>query len=257
MYASNISHRAYHPRKLTRCTDRRCGGGHRARGIQDNKIPTRREQPDAILEDFSKSSSIVSINDEDVKHNNDSSGRIEKSSTATIVSKKSGQGAASGDKNSNGAKPRATAGSWFASQEERDNEGEGKKNDDVGDDDDNSSGDSFSDNIVNSKRCYRGEGKGTLEGGSPGEGRGEDGTGGGGSVGSSSGVCWGESYNGGQTPARCNSLMLSYERGHDSDLVQCVIVRNVSKLGTIQVGVEMAFSLVKCVSSLGSGEQVT
>lgn len=79
---------------------------------------------------------------------------------------------------------------------------------------------------MNSKRSYRGEDKRVLGGGSLGEGRGEYGLGGG-----DSGVCCGELSKGGQTPARCNSLMLSYERGDDSDLVQCVIVRNVSKTG--------------------------
>lgn len=79
---------------------------------------------------------------------------------------------------------------------------------------------------MNSKRCYRGEGERVLGGGSPDKGRGEDGIGGGGS-----GVCWGGLSKRRQTPARCNSLMLSYERGDDSDLVQCVVVRNVSKTG--------------------------
>lgn len=229
--------RAHHPRKLARCRDRRGGGGHRARGIRDNKTPRRREESDAILEAFGKSSSIVgnddNNDDDDVKHDNDSSVRIEIPPTATKTSKKSDREAASGDENSGGAKPRATTGSWFAAKEEWEDEGESKIYGDTGDDDDDdiSASDSLSDKIINSRRCHRGESTGMLGGGSPGEGRGADETVGGGSVGSSSELCWGESSKGRQTPARCNSLMLSYERGNNSDLVQCVIVRNVSETG--------------------------
>lgn len=39
---------------------------------------------------------------------------------------------------------------------------------------------------------------------------------------------WEEYCKEGRIPARCNSLMLSYERGNTTDMVQCVIVRDVS-----------------------------
>lgn len=126
-----------------------------------------------------------------------------------------------------GQSSRASTGSWFAVQREE-GEGEESKNrgDDNGEDEcaDVVSNDSCSDNIVSSKRRYHGKAGGITERVSYDEGRNEDGGGGG----RRGGSCWGGSSEGGQTPSRCNSLLLSFERGRNSALVQCVIVRDVS-----------------------------
>lgn len=142
------------------------------------------------------------------------------------ASEKGGGEPASG--RGSGKEPKA--GGWFAAQEEEEKEdGKSKRYSDAegnNDDHDDASKDSGTDNTLSSKRRYDGKGGHLLQRGSSdegqvqdeGEGNGHDRVGGG---------CWGELYE--KMPARCNSLMLSYERGNTSDLVQCIIVRDVSR----------------------------
>lgn len=120
------------------------------------------------------------------------------------------------------------AGGWFAAQGEEERlDGESKISSDAEDiDDADDADDASKDSCTDTKRRYDGkDGNLLLQTGSSDEEQGED-KGEGNDHGEVGGRCWGELY--GKMPARCNSLMLSYERGNTSDLVQCIIVRDVS-----------------------------
>ncbi|CAN0007226.1 unnamed protein product, partial [Hapterophycus canaliculatus] len=125
---------------------------------------------------------------------------------------------------------RATTGGWFAVQGEERKRGESKRPDvdDGIEGVDAVSNESFSDNIVSSKRRYTSK-AGVTDRGSGDEGREEDG----GGVDRHGGSYWGGSSEGGQSYGRCNSLLLSFERGRNSALVQCVIVRDRSGMNRL------------------------
>lgn len=129
-----------------------------------------------------------------------------------------------------GSKREPNAGGWFAAQKEEEKEDEESKRyndteDDDDDDGDDTSKHSCTDATLNSKQWCVGEVRKLLQRGSSDEGHGEDegeGTGDGGV----SEHSWVKTYE--RAPTRCNSLMLAYERGNTSDLVQGIIVRDVS-----------------------------
>ena len=103
---------------------------------------------------------------------------------------------------------------------------ESNRSDDAEDDHrDGASKDSRTDTTLNSKRRYGGKGEDLLRRGSSEDGDGED-EGQEADDFGGSGRSWGDVSA--RTPTRRNSLMLSYERGNTSDLVQCIIVRDVS-----------------------------
>lgn len=171
------------------------------------------------------SSSIARDDDEDDDEISAARRRTENSSSATAEGKEDSQGEAVSHDGTSGMKPRTTPGAWFAAQEKKKARA-GSKRDDNGSESDGvdaaASDDSFSDNIVSSKRRYCGKREGMVTGRYSGN---EDNTEKDGGSGNDS---WASIVEGGRSPARCNSLMLSYERGNNSDLVQCVVVRDVS-----------------------------
>eukprot|EP00752_Nemacystus_decipiens_P012897 g11417.t1 len=140
-----------------------------------------------------------------------------------------------GGRESRKKEPRA--GGWFVPPEEEEKEEGGRKecsnveedddgddgDDDDDDDDDDASKGSDPDTTLCSKRLHDSKGGNLLKGGKSDEGLAPDESEGN-DHGARGGRCWGEVYE--QMPARCNSLMLSYDRGNTSDLVQCIIVRD-------------------------------
>ncbi|CAM9391353.1 unnamed protein product [Ectocarpus sp. 12 AP-2014] len=178
-------------------------------------------------------SSSIARDDDDDDDNSAARRRTENSSTATAEGEEDSQGTAVIRDMTSGMKPRTAAGAWFAAQEEK-KAREGSKRDGNGGEsggerdgvDAAASDDSFSDNIVSSKRRYCGKGEGMATGRCGGDetseedgGRGKD--------------PWASIIEGGRSPARCNSLMLSYERGNNSDMVQCVVVRDRSGMNRL------------------------
>lgn len=118
--------------------------------------------------------------------------------------------------------PRASAGGWFAVEGQKE---EGGKTEVRGID---CSSDSSGGNgrcRLKAERMRAGNG---VDGGE--RGGGNSGGGGGGCDGGDRGYCGALPPN--ERQKQCLSLMLAYERGKTSDLVQCVIVRDVS--GTLQ-----------------------
>lgn len=225
---------ANRPRKSTRNNDRSSRGSHHDSNGRDTKAPRRRrsstrdkERLDTNIRAPSKSSSTIGSRSGDgVKEKDSVSARAEELPADPKASESGGRRTAGGG-GSSGTRPET------AQEEEEDDEGESKTlNGAVGDDVNGAaSDDSFSDNIVSSSRRYDGEGRGLVRGGSSDGGQGKDEGGGSGGV---SGHCWEEYCKNGKASARCNSLMLSYERGNTTDLVQCVIVRDVSALDTTE-----------------------
>ncbi|CAM9096410.1 unnamed protein product [Ectocarpus sp. 4 AP-2014] len=209
------------------------------RGRRHDKVYQRREPSSAhgiggLADDVAArdvSSSIARDDDDD----DDSAARrrTENSSTATAEGKEDSQGTAVSHDKTSGMKPRTTPGAWFAAQEEK-KVREGSKRDGNGGEsggerdgvDAAASDDSFSDNIVSSKRRYCGKGEGMATGRCGGDETTEE----------DRGRCkdsWASIVKGRRSPARCNSLMLSYERGNNSDLVQCVVVRDRSGMNRL------------------------
>ncbi|CAM9406601.1 unnamed protein product [Ectocarpus sp. 8 AP-2014] len=215
------------------------------RGRRHDKALPRRESSsahgkggladDVAARDVSRNIARDDDDDDDDDDNDNSAARrrTENSSTATAEGKEDSQGTAVSHDKTSGIKPRTAAGAWFAAQEEK-NAREGSKRDGNGGEsggerdgvDAAASDDSFSDNIVSSKRRYCGKGEGMVTGRCGGDETTEEN--GGRDTGS-----WASMVEGGRSPARCNSLMLSYERGNNSDLVQCVVVRDRSGMNRL------------------------
>lgn len=170
------------------------------------------------------------------------------------ASEKGGQEPVSGG--GNRKEPRA--GGWFEAQKEgkEEEDGESKRcnedeDEDEDEDDYDASKGSCSGATLSFKRRHDGEGGNLLRGGSSDEGQGED-EGEGDVDGGARRRCWRGLSE--RTPARCNSLMLSYERGNTSDLVQCIIVRDVSSyIGAIQIDAQQYFAPPRPEIGLNTG----
>ncbi len=219
---------ANHPRKSTRNSERSIRGSHHDSNGRYTKTPRRRRSSTRDrerLDTKTKSSSPISRSSGDGVKDSVVSARAEKLSADTTVSEDGGRRMADGGGSSSGSRLEA------AQEEGEDDEREFKTLDVADDVSDAASDDSFSDNIVSSRRRYDGGARGLVRGGSSGGGQGKDE---GGRSGGVKGRCWKEHCKGGNASTRCNSLVLSYERGNTTDLVQCVIVRDVSGLDTIR-----------------------
>lgn len=198
-------------RKPARSSDRRSGG-------RSHRDPTRSHRR------RSSSTRDKECRNDDVGGSDSSLSRMKKAPAAMTASEKGDRDPAGG----NGGRKETKAGGWFATQEEEEEKQNGESRthsdaEDIGDGE--ASKNSCTDTTLSSKQRYDGKGRKLLQGGSSDEGQGGD-EGEGNGDGGVGGRCWRELSE--RMPARCNSLMLSYERGNTSDLVQCIIVRDVS-----------------------------
>ncbi|CAM9513701.1 unnamed protein product, partial [Scytosiphon promiscuus] len=224
-------------RKTTHSSNRRSGSRRRDNGLRTEKTPPRRRSCSvdenvpslrAGVKGYMQDGKATADEDHDnvggdvegCNNANANSPRADERSPATMTRTYGTQS------------PILSTGGWFEVPGQGGRRAESK----MCDDDDGGiegaeagSCESFSDNIVSSKRRYHDKTKGGTQRGSGDEGRNEDGS----SERRRGGSCWGGSSEGGQTPARCDSLLLSFERGRNSALVQCVIVRDRSGMNRL------------------------